>query len=296
MDSQPPLFLPHPRLRPPQPRPAVADGEWQAAQASLAVPLARAAAALGALDDRLAGLAEGHCLRLALAETAALWSAAGEPVAVERLAARLPRGGEGAASVGAANARAERVVAGLMEPSPTLPPGEGLHPLVAAAADFAGRCRRAPAADSLAAAEAAAAAGRLAVAGLRGGARFLPVGLGGARVLAAGDGEAELLGAWLADAEAGCRAGLARLDAVAAWRVAARAAAGGFSGRTARRLVEVFWLWPAVTAPLAGAESGASRAAVQRNLDRLTARGLVREITGQGRNRVWTAALPAQSM
>ena len=37
------------------------------------------------------------------------------------------------------------------------------------------------------------------------------------------------------------------------------------------------------------AETGASRAAVQRNLDVLTARGLAREVTGQGRFRVWAA-------
>ena len=38
-------------------------------------------------------------------------------------------------------------------------------------------------------------------------------------------------------------------------------------------------------------ETGASRAAVLRNLDLLEARGLVREVTGQGRFRVWAAKL-----
>jgi DNA-binding IclR family transcriptional regulator len=42
---------------------------------------------------------------------------------------------------------------------------------------------------------------------------------------------------------------------------------------------------------LAVAETGAPRAAVQRNLDVLVARGLAREVTGQGRYRVWTTAL-----
>ena len=37
--------------------------------------------------------------------------------------------------------------------------------------------------------------------------------------------------------------------------------------------------------------TGASRAAVQRNLDSFGARGLVREITGQGRFRMWAAAV-----
>jgi Fe2+ or Zn2+ uptake regulation protein len=42
---------------------------------------------------------------------------------------------------------------------------------------------------------------------------------------------------------------------------------------------------------MAEAHVGASRAAVQRNLDLMAARGVIREITGQGRYRIWTAAL-----
>ncbi|MCC0028718.1 MAG: MarR family transcriptional regulator [Brucellaceae bacterium] len=49
--------------------------------------------------------------------------------------------------------------------------------------------------------------------------------------------------------------------------------------------------WPQVTAPLAEAETGASRAAVQRNIDKLAERGLIREVTGQGRYRVWMIAV-----
>lgn len=51
------------------------------------------------------------------------------------------------------------------------------------------------------------------------------------------------------------------------------------------KLKYVAWLIPAQ----AEAETGASRAAVQRNLDVLEARGLAREVTGQGRFRVWAA-------
>jgi DNA-binding IclR family transcriptional regulator len=79
------------------------------------------------------------------------------------------------------------------------------------------------------------------------------------------------------------------IERLALWKSATRTALGDLSGRTAARLVEVFATWPLVAAPLAEAETGASRAAVQRNLDLLAARGLIREITGQGRYRVWTA-------
>jgi Fe2+ or Zn2+ uptake regulation protein len=39
--------------------------------------------------------------------------------------------------------------------------------------------------------------------------------------------------------------------------------------------------------PLAEVLTGASRAAVQRNLDWMEVRGLIREVTGQGRYRMW---------
>jgi DNA-binding IclR family transcriptional regulator len=42
---------------------------------------------------------------------------------------------------------------------------------------------------------------------------------------------------------------------------------------------------------MAEKETGASRAATQRNLDRLTEAELIREVTGQGRYRLWTAKL-----
>lgn len=43
--------------------------------------------------------------------------------------------------------------------------------------------------------------------------------------------------------------------------------------------------------PMAAALTGASTASVQRNLTLMQGRGLLREVTGQGRYRVWTAIL-----
>ena len=43
---------------------------------------------------------------------------------------------------------------------------------------------------------------------------------------------------------------------------------------------------------MAEALTGASRAAVQRNLKWMEDRGLIREVTGQGRFRMWRACLP----
>lgn len=56
-----------------------------------------------------------------------------------------------------------------------------------------------------------------------------------------------------------------------------------------RALRAVLTEWPLVSAPMAETMTGASRAAVQRNLAWMEARGLIREMTGQGRYRMWRA-------
>jgi len=59
------------------------------------------------------------------------------------------------------------------------------------------------------------------------------------------------------------------------------------SGKTPRALRAVLTEWPIVSAPMAEALTDVSRAAVQRNLAWMQAQGLVREMTGQGRYRMW---------
>lgn len=59
------------------------------------------------------------------------------------------------------------------------------------------------------------------------------------------------------------------------------------SGRTPAALRSVLTEWPLVSAPMAEALTGASRAAVQRNLAWMEERGLIREVTQQGRFRMW---------
>ncbi|WP_371808498.1 helix-turn-helix domain-containing protein [Ruegeria sp. HKCCA6948] len=86
-------------------------------------------------------------------------------------------------------------------------------------------------------------------------------------------------------------AALLHLDRVSAWDTRTRDATTDLSGRTPPRLIEVLTASPMVSAPLAERLTEASRAAVQRNLILFTERGLIREVTGQGRYRVWTAAL-----
>ncbi len=83
-----------------------------------------------------------------------------------------------------------------------------------------------------------------------------------------------------------------QLDRLEAWEeVAVTRTRGGLSGRTPPpRLLAALRDWPLLTAPPMAEElTGASRAAVQRNLTWFHNAGLVREVTGQGRFRVWRA-------
>ena len=63
------------------------------------------------------------------------------------------------------------------------------------------------------------------------------------------------------------------------------------SGKTPAVLRAVLTEWPLVSAPMAEALTGSSRAAVQRNLAWMESHGLIREVTGQGRFRMWRTAV-----
>jgi len=305
-------FLPGPETEAgaaPRDRPADRPADWAAAQAGAALGLARLAADLGALGERLHGAGPGGRARLALAEAAALSWWAGDRVAEDRLtlweAARLA----GAQADGPALQRAGwafRRLAGGPDPraagpgaflgrpgaagaAEALDPPPGLHPVVAGLRAFAHLRAADPGQGPAGAIEAAVLAARLA--GGPGLAPFLPLAAGGAAALRAGGPAPGRLAEWIAGAAAATRAALRLLEAVAAWQSRAQAGLGGLSGRTPPRLVALLAAWPMVSAPMAEARTGASRAAVQRNLARLEERGLIREITGQGRYRLWTARL-----
>ena len=79
------------------------------------------------------------------------------------------------------------------------------------------------------------------------------------------------------------------LNDIEAWSARAEAEMSPLSGKTPPALRALMTDWPLVSAPMAEALTGASRAAVQRNLAWMEARGLIREMTGQGRYRMWRA-------
>lgn len=315
-------FLPAPpedAALPPLPR---ASGDeralvpaWTRAEATQAARLARTSAAVGALDDRLSQAPEGWRHRLALLEVAELSWRDGTRISPERLALwaalRLSSAQEDAQALARAG-WAQRRLAGGPGPEAGLAAflnlqGEGgadalperlagwadlmaeadaLHPLSRAAMGY--HLWPLPEAGG-AFLEGAVTCARVAAGEARGGLVFVPLGGAGGRHVQ-GLPEARLHH-WLEAVQAATLGALRHLERLQVWDAQARAAIAGLSGRTPAQLLDVLRDWPLVSAPMAERLTDASRAAVQRNLARLETLGLIREVTGQGRYRFWTARL-----
>jgi hypothetical protein len=140
--------------------------------------------------------------------------------------------------------------------------------------------------------EAAALAARHgAVMGRGGGALFLPLALTGPTALRATDVVPERLSRWIAGTTLANLAALLHLDRIRDWQARADAQTRGLSGRTPPALIAALAAWPMLSVPMAEEITDASRAAVRRNLDTLSHFDLIREVTGQGRYRIWAAAM-----
>jgi hypothetical protein len=136
--------------------------------------------------------------------------------------------------------------------------------------------------------EAAVTAARI-VASENKGAIFAPLAMGGAGGLRAGGPPAERFTRWLEGMDTASLTAMRHLDDVEAWSGRAESMMTALSGKTPHALRAAFSEWPLVSAPMAEALTGASRAAVQRNLAWMEEQGLIREMTGQGRYRMWRA-------
>lgn len=138
--------------------------------------------------------------------------------------------------------------------------------------------------------EAAVTASRIA-ASEGSGAIFAPLAMGGAGGLRASGLPPERMARWLDGMEGAILTAMRHLDEIEAWSDRAKTVMDQLSGRTPAALWAVFTEWPLVSGPMAQAVTGASRAAVQRNLNWMETNGLIREVTGQGRFRMWCIAL-----
>ena len=322
-------FLPgpmeeEPHYLPPGPRAEVREtavlDDWRRAEAGHAARLARVAGRIGALDDRLKRGPEGWRHRLALIEAADLRWFAGDRIGPDRLALWISMRLSGVQDDTAALARVGWAVRRLTggpgpdvdlsafldrrdpenmvdEAEPFADRAGGwldlmaqaadLHPITRACMGFhlwslAGLGQQS---DGM---EAAVTASRIA-AHEGEGAIFAPLAMGGAGALRAGGPPAESLARGLEKMETACLTAMRHLDDIETWSALAEAEMTPLSGKTPPALRGVLTEWPLVSAPMAEALTGASRAAVQRNLAWMEARDLVRELTGQGRFRMWRA-------
>jgi len=313
-----PDYLP-PRRRA-EPRETAVIDDWRKAEAGNAARLARVAGRIGALDDRLKRGPEGNRHRLALIEAADLSWSIGDRVGPHRLALWISTRLSGVHDDTGALARAGWAVRRLTggpgpeddlsafldrrdpeilgdEAEPFADRAGGwlalmaeaadLHPITRACMGFhfwslAGLGQQG---DRM---EATVTAARI-VASEGKGAVFAPLAMGGAGGLRAGGPPTERLARWLEGMETACLAAMGHFDDIEAWSARAEAMMALLSGKTPPALRAVLTEWPLVSAPMAEALTGASRAAVQRNLAWMEARGLIREVTGQGRYRMWSA-------
>ena len=307
-----------PRTEPPDT--AVIEN-WAKAEGVHAARLARVAGRLGALDDRLLRGPEGWRHRLALIEAADLSWFAGDRVSADRLALWVSMRLSGAQDDPNALARVGWAVRRLTGgPGPkadlaafldrrdpeniegsaerfedraggwldVMTAATDLHPITRACMGFhlwslAGLGQHD---DQI---EAAVTASRIAASD-GSGAIFAPLAMGGAGALRASGSTPERLARWLDGMNSATLSAMRHLDDIEAWRALAETTMARLSGRTPASLLKTFVDWPLISAPMAEALCAASRSAVQRNLIWMQGQGLIRETTGQGRFRMWSAA------
>ncbi len=296
--------------------------DWRAAQAEVAQGLADLTLTFGSLDERLRSGPKGWTHRLALMDVSDLGWWTGDRISVDRLALwtglRIGATGDDVQALFRAGWAVRRLTSGagpsdggwqsglaafldrmaqgidevpeaVADLAEVMDSAQALHPVTQSAIAF--HAWRALSQGMGQDTEAAVIAARHAATMGRGGALFMPLALSGPGALRGIGTPEEKLNAWVRGAGQAALAALLHLDRVSAWEARAREATKGLSGRTPPVLIDVLTAWPMVSAPLAEELTQASRAAVQRNLDKFTERGLIREVTGQGRYRVWAAAL-----
>jgi hypothetical protein len=314
-EDEPDNLQPGPRA---EPRETSILNDWRKAEADNAAHLARVAGRLGWLDERLWRGPVGWRHRLALIEASDLSWFAGDRIGPDRLALWIALRLSGVQDDTAALARVGWAVRRLTggprpevdlaafldrrDPENTEHQAENLadraggwldmmaqaadlHPITRACMGFhlwslAGLGKHG---DRM---EAAVTAARLAASESK-GAVFAPLVMGGGAGLRARGSVADRLAHWLDGMEIACLSAMRHLDDIEAWTARAAAEMAALSGKTPPALRTLLAEWPIVSAPMAEALTGASRATVQRNLAWMERNGLIREITGQGRFRMW---------
>ena len=319
LEEEPYDLPPGPRAEPPDT--AVIE-DWAKAEGVHAARLARVAGRLGALDDRLLRGPEGWRHRLAFIEAADLSWFAGDRVSSDRLALWVSMRLSGAQDHPNALARVGWAVRRLTGgPGPevdlaafldrrdpdniedsaerfedraggwldVMTAAANLHPITRACMGYhlwslAGLGQHG---DQI---EAAVTASRIAASD-GSGAIFAPLAMGGAGGLRASGLPSERLDRWLEGMDSATLTAKRHIDCIETWSARAQSIMAPLSGRTPVALRSALSEWPLVSATMFESLTGASRTAVQRNLAWMEERGLIYEVTGQGRFRMWRISI-----
>lgn len=293
---------------------------WRKAEAVQGRGLAKAAAAFARLDARATA---GFAKRLALAETSALLWAQGDWVSVEKIAlyGLLRESSLKDAQMLSMADWAQRRLLGSALPDDLVtflgrhrteydgletlgrhPVGDefdglamdwqavryvlkDLHPITQASALFTA-WRKFGLSKPGATLEAGVAAMKLGAAEAR-ALSFLPVASAG--LIGQGGDTSERLQRWYQAVENACLKAEMQLDSLTRWKAHSTEAIASLSGRTPARLIDALLETPALSAAMVAETCGCDKATARRNLAAFAKRSLVREITGQGRYKVWVA-------
>ncbi|MTH76964.1 DUF1403 family protein [Paracoccus aestuariivivens] len=309
--------------------PILRPGDWLAAQREQSGLLARAAAATGRLDATLAAMnpdeQEGAHRRLALIEIESMLWAQGTPLQREEIgremmdaragtdldAMRLARWGlrrlEGQASLGdlrgflglhrhegpgLAEPLASRMVGrafdeGAVEYLAGHAALEGIEPIARAPAlRSAWRLAELSAPECLT--EPACWTGRDMAEGCE-ALKFVPLGRGGRKVWVDGGPLAERMRRHLEAVLQGATEARRELKRISDWAERARQLTASIKGENPARVITVLAAHPLMTTAMVEAATGFSRDTAERLLARMHAMGVVREITGARRYRLWAA-------
>lgn len=122
--------------------------------------------------------------------------------------------------------------------------------------------------------------------------RFLPLGRHGRRVWTGYGSPEERLSAHLAAVHAGAREARTLTLQLVRWAAAARVATAWIKGDNPARVIAVLASRPLASAMEVEASARISRPTAERMLNRMTDMGLLREVTGTKRFRLWAANVP----
>lgn len=120
---------------------------------------------------------------------------------------------------------------------------------------------------------------------------FAPLGMAGRTAWTGGGPATERLGRWYQAVGQGAEAARQQVQRLTAWELRARGAVARIKGDNPVRILRAMAAAPVMTTAMVETSAGISRDTAERLLARLVGMGLIREVTGAKRFRLWAALI-----